>query len=1004
MANRFYIGTGVWNDTARWSTTSGGSSGASVPGASDTPFFDGNSGNCTLDIDVTVGGNGFDFTNYAAIFSGNGHTINCFSFYNPSGTTKTFDLTNCTLNLTGQWNMQSVTGLTVVTTGSTFNMSYTDPTFNCFIGGGKTYNVVNLTATSGIQTVTGNNTYATLNLNGSNKTVQFASSSTQTITSSFIARGTSGNLITIQSNSGGTAFTLSKASGTVACDYLSVQDSHAGGGAAWYAGANSTNVSGNTGWLFTAAVYTLTATVGTFTLTGINASFSHVRTLTAGFGSFVLTGFPLNIIPDTTLYQDFGGIDGTKYQVSLYVGGDTGNITVTLGTGDSKVFSAGTGQNIFTGVYRDAPGLYIFPSSDFNGYIDNVSVYELSLGSGTKGSYEWETSTGDEFSLRSYGKYLEFDWNSVYNQLLTNLSSPYVEFTKVLDFAEQIDVLLFVYGDKNIHRWSGGVSKVRTSTATTLTKQGVLTDTSFAFVSGSPATITDVNNNFLNAGFTVGDSLYVIGSSNNSRIFTISSVTAGIITLATSDIIVSEVAGPSITLHTGEPTWKSSRFFSTISGRAITYNGISYTYGGGEGTDTLTGLTAFPIVAVGDSVWQTPDTITLPSSITSPFPDFAPNLIGTQINQVVLESTTSQMVFGSASDDYTNFTLTTPRAPGDPFQTPLTSGRATCLIPIDTTNQILNIQSNFAFGSGQDTFDKVDFHMSADNTEELLRIVRYKTARGAGIISKSAFTPVKNATLYISREPAFDAIGNVETPEGRKDVPISDLIKNDFDNYDFTDAHVVYWKRSAYIALPTEGIVLVYDLMRSLWQPPQTIPVGRLAIIGDWLYGHSTVTNETYKLFSGTNDNGIFISQRARMAYNNGGTPGRIKNASQYWSDGYITANALLKMMMNFGFDGIEGKKVLSILGNDSSITNPVGASILGDEQLGANPLGGATLDTSAAISGMVRFWQEDTMDTIDYNEHYVEYAMDTLDGQFALVRHGSNQQDAETSPVTHKK
>jgi hypothetical protein len=35
-------------------------------------------------------------------------------------------------------------------------------------------------------------------------------------------------------------------------DYVSLKDSTATGGASFYAGANSTDVSGNTGWTFTA--------------------------------------------------------------------------------------------------------------------------------------------------------------------------------------------------------------------------------------------------------------------------------------------------------------------------------------------------------------------------------------------------------------------------------------------------------------------------------------------------------------------------------------------------------------------------------------------------------------------------------------------------------------------------------------------------------------------------------------------------------------------------------
>jgi hypothetical protein len=71
--------------------------------------------------------------------------------------------------------------------------------------------------------------------------------------SGFAAYGAGGaNLNTLQSTTSGTQFTLSKASGTVSRDYLSIKDSNATGGATWDAGANSTNVSNNTGWIFTA--------------------------------------------------------------------------------------------------------------------------------------------------------------------------------------------------------------------------------------------------------------------------------------------------------------------------------------------------------------------------------------------------------------------------------------------------------------------------------------------------------------------------------------------------------------------------------------------------------------------------------------------------------------------------------------------------------------------------------------------------------------------------------
>lgn len=634
-------------------------------------------------------------------------------------------------------------------------------------------------------------------------------------------------------------------------------------------------------------------------------------------------------------------------------------------------------------------------------------------GPGAKGSYEWVTSTGTEISLRSCGTQLEMDWSGSYNTLLSNLLSPYMEFATVLDYAEQQDVLLMVNGGGYMLRWSGGVSTVASSTSNTLTKQGVLTAKTTIAFNASPsygtvaAAITDSASGFLTAGFAAGDTLNVTGSTGNSRQYTIGSVTADTITLIMTDILVTEAAGQSITMYnqTGA-TWKAARFFSAVSPRSIMYNGVAYTYTGGEATDTLTGLTAFPTVAAGDKVWQSVDSISLPSSITSPFPNFFPDLIGSQLNMVWLASTSSSVLFASSASDYTDFTLTSPRAPSDPVQQPLTSGPATCIVPIDSDSDVLNVINTLIFGTGRDAFDQIDFHMSNDNTQELLRIIRYKTAVGSGLISKGAICPIKNDTVYISREPSMDSLSRsgLEAPDGRN-TPISDPIKDDFDVYDFTDAHVKYWKRAIFVALPSEGLVLIYDMMRNLWHPPQTIPVGRLGIIGDQLIGHSAVSNETYQLFLGTNDNGARINFCARFAYNNGGTRDRLKNMSEYWSDGYISPNGLLTLTMGLGFEASVAKKSFIISGADASIVTGKQATPLGNGPFGSNPLGGANINSPTGTgTGLYRFEQIDTMDGNDYFEHYVEYTMNTLDGQFAIVAHGSDQFDAGTSPVSHKK
>jgi hypothetical protein len=99
-------------------------------------------------------------------------------------------------------------------------------------------------------TITGSNTFNDITNTVQPASILFTAGTTSTF-SSFSLSGTAGNLITIGSVTGA-SHTLSKASGTVSSDYLSISRSTATGGAGWYAGANSTDGGNNSGWIFTA--------------------------------------------------------------------------------------------------------------------------------------------------------------------------------------------------------------------------------------------------------------------------------------------------------------------------------------------------------------------------------------------------------------------------------------------------------------------------------------------------------------------------------------------------------------------------------------------------------------------------------------------------------------------------------------------------------------------------------------------------------------------------------
>ena len=167
----------------------------------------------------------------------------------------------------------SVTGNRVITLNSNltvqnnFTIGYTAGKTTTFSAGTYTINVggnfangdtftagtstVNFNDATKVSTISGTTTFYNFTSSTPNKAIRFTAGTTQTFTS-FALTGTAGNLITIDTNTGASTFTLSDGAGTNQVYYTSVTRSAAGGGATWNAFVADGNVDGgsNTGWAF----------------------------------------------------------------------------------------------------------------------------------------------------------------------------------------------------------------------------------------------------------------------------------------------------------------------------------------------------------------------------------------------------------------------------------------------------------------------------------------------------------------------------------------------------------------------------------------------------------------------------------------------------------------------------------------------------------------------------------------------------------------------------------
>jgi hypothetical protein len=185
----------------------------------------------------------------------NSVAVSCTVINSANTNTRSLTLGTSTLSLTGTGTVLNLTGSPTISAASaTISVADTSATAKTLLLLTATWGTVNYAnAGTGSLTLTHTGaTIGTLAVSGAAKTLTLTSAQTLTISTAWSVNGTAGNLVTLNASTAASAATISKASGVVSSDYLSIQDSTATGGATWYAGANSTNVSNNTGWIFTA--------------------------------------------------------------------------------------------------------------------------------------------------------------------------------------------------------------------------------------------------------------------------------------------------------------------------------------------------------------------------------------------------------------------------------------------------------------------------------------------------------------------------------------------------------------------------------------------------------------------------------------------------------------------------------------------------------------------------------------------------------------------------------
>jgi hypothetical protein len=439
----------------------------------------------------------------------------------------------------------------------------------------------------------------------------------------------------------------------------------------------------------------------------------------------------------------------------------------------------------------------------------------------------------------------------------------------------------------------------------------------------------------------------------------------------------------------GTTTWAEEGFY-TAGTRAVTVNGVSYTYTGGENTTTLTGLTALPAFTVGDITHQTVRT-TANSAITSMDATFKNDLIANLNNQIYLGSSSSRTVYVSKVNNYKDVSFTTPvRVVGEGAELTL-DGYAVAFITQEDTIYI---------SAGKDWWYYVEFKLSSDNAKEALTIIPLKNAPRQGAFSQNFVGKMKNKVLLLTNEVSFDLLGRVENILGTPDmVDISDTIRTEIDNTDFTGGSVKYHRNYIYLSAPLESKVLIYNLEKKYWEAPQVLPVGLFSIINGELYGQDPNLPQTYKLFDGTSDNGNPIDARAYFSYQNFGTRENLKSFNRLYIEGYIGLNTTLNVNLNYDYDGYRYQTTEEVKqGTIGFLCVTPNTASLGSRPLGSVPLGGRT--TTEDPNQMYKFRYTKVKSKKDFFEIQIGFTSNEIDYQWEILAYGFAQTVSTSMPV----
>ena len=474
--------------------------------------------------------------------------------------------------------------------------------------------------------------------------------------------------------------------------------------------------------------------------------------------------------------------------------------------------------------------------------------------------------------------------------------------------------------------------------------------------------------------------------------------------------LVTSGTSNTITKKDSTTTWAQDGFSAVSGEMKLVIGGVEYTYTGGTGTATLTGVSPTAI-GLTDSLVAVQSVLIEANGADQSIPDtgFKCDMIRTIGNQMCVGSYKSRVVYVSDSQTFLNFTVPATTVTGSPE-----------LLTLDNNVRGIAVrQGNIWVSAGTKDWYEVTFSNITVGTT-LTRQTSVKKQNTVELAAAYAHEFIDNwgdDIIYLAQDQQVRDIGTfVGVLNGQKFPSLSLEVMTELAEEDFTGGalRIIGEPRLGnvlYITAPNTGRDYMFTILEEanaqggvtsqrIWHPPQIRNISRFAVIDGVTYGHSNANPMIYQVWDtgqwhDDSPSGEFLQYTSvlSMGYRSLGRRQGKWSFNKLFTMGYISQGTKLDAYVSFDYQGATDIQNPSISSNDKPSKQFLAqaAPSIGDSSFGDNPLGDG-LDLNFDGQDLLpKFYKISPLTTKPVYEYAIDIYSENLDDRWEIVCLGVN-------------